>query len=74
MRRHELSDREWSIIKPLLPNKSRGVPRVDDRRVINGVLSGRLFSNGGLLSLQVFRGRNFNLNIENQRLQPARAS
>jgi len=38
MRRHELSDREWSIIKPLLPNKSRGVPRVDDRRVINGIL------------------------------------
>ena len=35
---HELSDREWSIIKPQLPNKSRGVPRVDDRRVINGIL------------------------------------
>ena len=38
MRRHELSDREWAIIQPLLPQKSRGVPRVDDRRVINGIL------------------------------------
>ena len=34
MRRHELCDREWSIIEPMLPNKPRGVPRVDDRRVI----------------------------------------
>ncbi|SDX97161.1 Transposase [Albimonas donghaensis] len=38
MRRHELTDREWAIIQPLLPQKSRGVPRVDDRRVINGIL------------------------------------
>lgn len=38
MRRHELSDFEWSLIKPLLPNKARGVPRVDDRRVLNGIL------------------------------------
>jgi hypothetical protein len=38
MRRHELSDEEWAIIEPLLPRKSRGVPRVDDRRVINGIL------------------------------------
>ena len=38
MRRHELTDRECSIIRPLLPQKSRGVPRVDDRRVINGIL------------------------------------
>jgi transposase len=38
MRRHELSDEEWAIIEPLLPNKPRGVPRVDGRRVINGIL------------------------------------
>jgi transposase len=38
MRRHELSDEEWAIIQPLLPQKSRGAPRVDDRRVINGIL------------------------------------
>lgn len=37
-RRYELTDREWAIIEPLLPNKSRGVPRVDDRRLLNGIL------------------------------------
>ena len=37
-RRYELTDLEWSILQPLLPNKARGVPRVDDRRVINGIL------------------------------------
>ena len=37
-RRYELSDREWAIIEPLLPNKPRGVPRVDDRRVLNGIM------------------------------------
>ena len=36
-RRYELSDFEWSVIEPLLPNKPRGVPRVDDRRVLNGI-------------------------------------
>jgi transposase len=25
------------VIEPLLPNKPRGVPRVDDRRVLNGI-------------------------------------
>ncbi len=38
MRRHELTDFEWKIIEPLLPNKPRGVPRVNDRRVLNGIL------------------------------------
>lgn len=37
LRRYELTDFEWSIIEPLLPNKPRGVPRVDDRRVLNGI-------------------------------------
>jgi transposase len=32
-----LSDAEWAIIRLLLPNKPRGVARVDDRRVINGI-------------------------------------
>jgi transposase len=36
-RRYELTDFEWSIIEPLLPNKPRGVPRADDRKVLNGV-------------------------------------
>ncbi len=34
--RYDLSDFDWSVIEPLLPNKPRGVPRVDDRRVLNG--------------------------------------
>ena len=37
MGRYELSDFEWNLIKPLLPNKPRGVPRVDVRRVLNGI-------------------------------------
>lgn len=37
VRRYEMSDFEWSIIQPLLPNKPRGVPRADDRKVINGI-------------------------------------
>ncbi|WP_315780953.1 MULTISPECIES: IS5 family transposase [unclassified Bradyrhizobium] len=37
MARFDLSDREWALIKPLLPNKPRGVGRVDDRRVLNGI-------------------------------------
>jgi len=36
--RYELSEYEWSGIKPMLPTKPRGVPRLDDRRVLNGVL------------------------------------
>ena len=32
--RYELTDPEWSAIKPFLPNKPRGVPRVNDRRIL----------------------------------------
>jgi transposase len=35
--RYELSNEEWIAIKPMLPNKPRGVPRVNDRRVLNGI-------------------------------------
>jgi transposase len=35
--RYELSDEEWTAIKPMLPNKPLGVPRVNDRRVLNGI-------------------------------------
>jgi transposase len=35
--RYELTDHEWIAIKPMLPNKPRGVPRVNDRRVLNGI-------------------------------------
>ena len=37
MARFDLADFEWSVIQPLLPNKPRGVARVDDRRVLNGI-------------------------------------
>ena len=36
--RFDLSEQEWQTIEPVLPNKPRGVPRVDDRRVLNGIL------------------------------------
>jgi transposase len=35
--RYDLTEFEWKTIKPLLPNKPRGVARVDDRRVLNGI-------------------------------------
>jgi transposase len=35
--RYELTDYEWTAIRPMLPNKPRGVPRVNDRRVLNGI-------------------------------------
>lgn len=37
MNRYDLTDFEWRVIEPQLPNKPRGVPRVDDRRVLNGI-------------------------------------
>jgi transposase len=37
MGRYDLTEKEWQAIKPHLPNKPRGVPRVDDRRVLNGI-------------------------------------
>jgi transposase len=35
--RYELTDDEWTAVKPMLPNKPRGVPRVNDRRVLDGI-------------------------------------
>ena len=35
--RYELSDYEWTAIKPMLPNKPHGVRRVNDRRVLGGI-------------------------------------
>lgn len=33
-----LTDAQFERLKPLLPNKARGVKRVDDRRVISGIV------------------------------------
>jgi transposase len=35
--RYELTDDEWAAIKPMLPNKPCGVPRVNNRRILNGI-------------------------------------
>jgi transposase len=35
--RYEPCDHEWAAIKPMLPNKPRGVRRVNDRRVLSGI-------------------------------------
>ena len=52
-----LSDSEWARIEPLLPQGRRGAHRVDDRRVISGIVhmlrSGRALARlpGGLRAL-----------------------
>jgi transposase len=33
---YELTDEEWTAIKATPPNEPRGVPRVNDRGVLNG--------------------------------------
>ena len=33
-----LTEAQMTRLQPLLPNKPRGVPRVDDRRVISGII------------------------------------
>ncbi len=37
MSRFDMSELECSFIEPILPNKARGVARVDDRRVLNSI-------------------------------------
>ena len=49
MSQYDLTDFEWRVIEPLLPNKPRGVPRVDDRRVLNGIFSKRLYRERNLI-------------------------
>ena len=39
VRRHELTEEQWRVVEPLLPvSGSKGRPRVDDRRVLNGMV------------------------------------
>jgi transposase len=35
--RYDLADFKWRVIASLVPNKARGVTRVDERRVLNGI-------------------------------------
>jgi hypothetical protein len=44
MSRYDLTDFDWRVIEPPLPNKPRGMPRVDDRRVLNGIFWVRFVS------------------------------
>jgi len=39
MARFDFANVELGIMAPVLPNKPRGVPRQDDRRVLNGIFS-----------------------------------
>ena len=39
------TDDQWNKIEPLLPAKPRGVARVDDRRVLSGII--HVLKNGG---------------------------
>ena len=55
MERYELTDGEWPGIKPLLPNKPRGVPRVNDRRVLNGIM---------YIGEGIYRGNAVQLDVE----------
>ncbi len=40
MRRYEVTDFAYPVIALLPPNKPRGAPRADDRRVLNGIFCG----------------------------------
>ena len=41
-----LSEEQFERLRPLLPDKVRGVPRVDGRRVISGVI--HVLKSGGV--------------------------
>lgn len=38
IRRHELSETQWERLKPLLPPRTSGPPRTDDRLVVNAIV------------------------------------
>lgn len=38
IRRYELTDDEWALMEPWLPRPPKGRPRLDDRRVLNGIV------------------------------------
>ena len=58
MTRYDLSETEWRLISPLLPNKPRGVARVDDRRVLSGInFVDRMGCDGGMSRENMARQR-----------------
>nr|WP_242744381.1 transposase [Streptomyces sp. CA-256286] len=38
IRQHELTDREWELLAPLIPRAVRGRPRAEDLQIINGMV------------------------------------
>ena len=56
--RYDLTEFEWNVIKPLLPNKARGVPRVDDRRLLHGIFF-QLRSGSELMATDAVAARTF---------------
>ena len=54
--RYELTDYEWVAIKPMLPRKPRGVPRVGDRpssnKIVCQCMHCMLLSLGALMSVR----------------------
>jgi transposase len=49
MSRYDLTEFEWRVIEPLLPNKPRGVPRVDDRHLLDATFRFALARYAGAL-------------------------
>jgi len=52
--RYELADYEWTAIKPMLPNKPRGVPRVNS---LTSKIHALVDSNGMPVRLALSPGR-----------------
>jgi hypothetical protein len=51
------TDRQWSRIEPLLPRNTRGMKRVDDRRVISGIVHVLNPADAGVMHLQIMARR-----------------
>lgn len=70
--RYELDDHEWAVIKPMLANKPRGIPRVNDRRVLNGIFW--VLRSGGTLARSSGRHRNRSFGVAGEHRLKKRAN